>query len=165
MASFLPPVKRILRDPLLDRVPALHMPPDASPPRASSVFSFDFNSQPASDAPATETTSVAPAASARPRRRRANDTAAQAPSRHSARIAARTKGSFVNVPNQAVRRKALLNALSGCFSALKKQVAKRNILSRNKIPLSTKDIRKLVSAAGAGCSGADSVAVVTDVVE
>jgi hypothetical protein len=69
------------------------------------------------------------------------------------------------VPNQAVRRKALLNALSGCSSALKKQVAKRNILSRNKIPLSTKDIRKLVSAAGAGCSGADSVAVVTDVVE
>lgn len=69
----------------------------------------------------------------------------------------------MDVPDQAVRRKALLNALSGCSSALKKQVNKRNILSRNKIPLSSTDIRKLVSAASAGCSGAASVDVVNDV--
>ena len=86
-------------------------------------------------------------------------------SRHSARIAERTKGAFVNVPNQAVRRKALVNALAGCSSALKKQVTKRNILTRNKIPMSAKEIRKLVSAATAGCSSAASVGVVTDVAE
>lgn len=91
---------------------------------------------------------------------------AQAPSRHSgAPIAARSNGDYVAVPKQAVHRKALINALSGCSSALKKQVSKRNILSRNKIPLSVSDIRKLVlvSAAGATCSGAASVGVVTKV--
>jgi hypothetical protein len=91
--------------------------------------------------------------------------AGQAPSRHSARIAARSNGDFVTVPYQAVRRKALLNALSSCSSALKKQVRKRNILSRNKLPMSATDIRKLVSAASATCSGAASVGVVTEVVE
>jgi len=57
----------------------------------------------------------------------------------------------------------LVNALAGCSSALKKQVTKRNILTRNKIPMSAKEIRKLVSAAG--CSSAASIGVVTDVAE
>lgn len=77
----------------------------------------------------------------------------------------RTKGSFINMPNQAVRHKAFINALSGCSSALKKQVAKRNILSCNKIPMSAKEIRKLVSVATVGRSSAGSIGVVTNVVE
>jgi len=136
----------------------------ASSPHASSVFSFDFVTPPVADAAPPGTPRVARAVSARPRHRRADATSLP-PSRHSARIAERTKGAFVNVPNQAVRRKALVNALAGCSSALKKQVTKRNILTRNKIPMSAKEIRKLVSAATAGCSSAAWVGVVTDVAE
>jgi len=138
--------------------------PASSPPHASSVFSFDFVTPPVADAAPPGTPRAARAVSTRPRHRRADATSLP-PSRHSARIAERTKGAFVNVPNQAVRRKALVNALAGCSSALKKQVTKRNILTRNKIPMSAKEIRKLVSAATAGCSSAASVGVVTDVAE
>jgi len=67
--------------------------------------------------------------------------------------------------NQAVRHKALINALSSYSSALKKLVAKRNILSCNKIPMSAKEIRKLVSVATTGHSSAASIGVVTNVVE
>lgn len=137
----------------------------ASPPCDSSVFSLDIEPAPPTPAPTPASPSLAASLCVRPRRRAARAVAGQAPSRHSARIAARSNGDFVNVPYQAVRRKALLNALSSCSSALKKQVRKRNILSRNKLPMSATDIRKLVSAASATCSGAASVGVVTEVVE
>lgn len=51
----------------------------------------------------------------------------QQPQRQSARLAARASGNFVDTTVQAVRRKALLNSLSGCSASLKKQVQKRNI--------------------------------------
>jgi hypothetical protein len=57
--------------------------------------------------------------------------------------------------------KALINSLSGCSAGLKKHVAKRNLLSRNKIPLSVSEIRKLVDAAGIACSSESAVDVVT----
>lgn len=66
---------------------------------------------------------------------------------------------------QAVQRKALLNSLSGCSASLKKLVTKKNILSRNKLPVGVADLRKLASAARLGCKNVDVVGVVTDVAE
>jgi hypothetical protein len=56
--------------------------------------------------------------------------------------------SFVDMTDKASQRKALLNSLSGCSTALKKHITKRNILSRNKLPIGSTDLRKLVSVAG-----------------
>lgn len=66
---------------------------------------------------------------------------------------------------QAVQRKALLNSLSGCSASLKNHVVKRNILSRNKLPLVAGELRKLIAAARLGCKNVDAVGVVTDVAE
>jgi hypothetical protein len=68
---------------------------------------------------------------------------------------------------QAVQRKALLNSLSGCSSTLKKHVTKRNILSRNHLPVAAADLRKLVLAAklgrqDAGIATAGMVSVVAE---
>jgi len=65
---------------------------------------------------------------------------------------------------QAMQHKALLNTLSGCSKTLKKQVNKRNILSRSLLPISGPDLRKLVSAARLSCKNNDTVdaAVVAD---
>lgn len=52
---------------------------------------------------------------------------------------------------KAWQRKALLNSLSGCSAAVKKQVRKRNLLSCNDLPVDASDLRKLVNA-GLGCS-------------
>jgi hypothetical protein len=141
---------------------ALDPAPTESPPRESSVFSFDIVPAPLPTSPALSGLSAGPSLPPHPRRRgrRATD---QAPSRQSARIAALTKGNFVAVSTQAERRKALLNSLSGCSAALKKQVHKRNILTRNKLPIGASDIRKLLSAASVGCSSAASVGVSTAV--
>lgn len=124
--------------------------------KALSVFSFDVEPSPALELPPTTPTFVPPPP-ARQGRRPTRGRSTVALSRHSAHLATRSNGDYVAVPNQAVERKALLNALSGCSAALKKQATKRNILSHNKIPLSVTDIRKLVSAAGASCSSAASV--------
>lgn len=109
----------------LDPTPGLDT--KASPPRESSAFSFDFNIQLAPKEPvrgtlrlsptvanAPETPRAATVGNVHPRRRRANDSASLAPSRHNEHIAAKTKGTFINIHNQAVHRKALVNALSGC---------------------------------------------------
>lgn len=83
--------------------------------------------------------------------------------RQSARIAAKSKGAFIETTTlgQAMRRKALLNlnSLFGCSAGLKKQVVKRNILSRNKLPVGVSDLRKLVTAAGVGCKTVDVIGV------
>jgi hypothetical protein len=84
--------------------------------------------------------------------------------RQSARIAARTGGQFVDTTRQATRRKALLNSLSGCSTSLKKHVTKRNILTRNKLPLAVSNLRKLVSTARVSCKSIHAVGV-TDVAE
>jgi len=57
-----------------------------------------------------------------------------------------------------VRRKALLNSL-------KKQINKRDILSRSKLPVGVSDLRKIVWAAGMSCRSPGSIGVVTDVAE
>ena len=85
--------------------------------------------------------------------------------RHSSRLAAKAPANFVDLTTQAVQRKALLNSLSGCSGSLKKHVAKKNILSCNKLPIGVADLHKLVSAVGLGCKNVDVVGVVTDVAE
>jgi hypothetical protein len=73
------------------------------------------------------------------------------PQRHSARLAAKAPELFEDMTGKASQRKALINSLEGCSAALKKQVNKRNILSRNKLPVGVKDLRKLVTVAGLSC--------------
>jgi hypothetical protein len=48
---------------------------------------------------------------------------------------------------QVVQRKALLNSLTNCSKDMQKLVSNRNILSRNKLPLSAAELRKLLAAA------------------
>lgn len=71
----------------------------------------------------------------------------------------------MDMTTQAVQRKALLNSLSGCSKMLKKHVGKRNILSRNLLPIGGADLRKLVNVAKLNCKNVDVVGVVTDVAE
>ena len=61
-----------------------------------------------------------------------------------------------------MQRKALLNSINSCSKKLKKHVIQRNILSRNKLPMGTGDLRKLIKAAGINCNTDDSVAVVSN---
>lgn len=96
---------------------------------------------------------------------RARTLASAAPSRHSTRIVAKAPASFVDMTTQAVQRKALLNSMSGCSVGLKKLISKKNILSRNKLPVGVADLRKLVSASRLGCKNVDVVGVVTDIAE
>ena len=72
--------------------------------------------------------------------------------RRSVRLAAKANGSFTDMTSMAVRRKALLNSISGCSAGLKKYVTVRNILSCNKLLNGVADLRKLVSAVGISCS-------------
>lgn len=83
--------------------------------------------------------------------------------RQSARIAAgsaQAGGRFQDTTAAAMRRKALLNSLSGCSPSLKKHIGKKNLLSRSKLPLCVSEIRKLVDAAGIACSSEAAVDVV-----
>jgi hypothetical protein len=66
---------------------------------------------------------------------------------------------------KAVQRKALLNSLLAYSKMLQKHVTKRNILSRNLLPIGGADLHKLVSAAKLGCKNIDVVGVVTDIAE
>jgi hypothetical protein len=75
-------------------------------------------------------------------------------------MAANAEGKFRDMMDTAIKRKALLNSLSGCSANLKKHVGKKNILTRNKIPLCATEIRKLVDAAGLNYSGKACVEVV-----
>lgn len=100
------------------------------------------------------------------RRRRLRSAARPAgPLRTSSRLAAKAPAEFIDMTTQAVQHKALLNSLSGCSKTLKKHVSRRNILSRNLLPLSGTDLRKLVSAAKLRCNNVDSVAVVSNAPE
>lgn len=81
---------------------------------------------------------------------------AKAGRRCSKRLAAKASASFVDMTSIAVQRKALLNSLSTCSLSLKKHVNKRNILSRNNLPLDAAELRKLVLAAKIDCSSSGS---------
>lgn len=127
--------------------------------RTSSVFSFDPDNSARESPPPTPL--FCPAL---PSCRQTQATPAPVQSRQSARIAAisaRAGGRFRDMTSTAVKRKALLNSLSGYSSGLKKQVAKRNLLSRNKLPLGVSEICKLMDAAGIACSSENAVDVVT----
>jgi hypothetical protein len=80
-------------------------------------------------------------------------------------MAANTDGTFQDMTATAVKRKALLNSLSGCSAGLKKHVAKKNLLSRNKLPMCASEIRKLVDAAGLARAAKAGVDVVNAVAE
>jgi len=71
------------------------------------------------------------------------------------RLAAKASATFIDMTTQAVQRKALLNSLSSCSLSLKNHVKKRNILSRNLLPMGAAELRKLVSAAKIGCQSDD----------
>ena len=93
------------------------------------------------------------AAPAPPRAGRKPSVANSAVRRSSSRLAAKAAGAsgkFVDTATQAIQRKELLNSLSTCSVSLKKHVAKRNILSRNLLPMSATDLRALVAAAKLG---------------
>ncbi|CAN6343676.1 unnamed protein product [Urochloa humidicola] len=77
--------------------------------------------------------------------------------RQSSRLAALNNGKFVHSTDKAMQRTALKNTLAPCSSKLKTVVDKRNMLTRNKIPLSTADLRKMVTAAGLGPAAADEI--------
>ncbi|CAO2173512.1 unnamed protein product [Urochloa humidicola] len=80
--------------------------------------------------------------------------------RQSSRLAALNTGKFVHSTARAMQRKALLNNLAPCSSKLKTVVDKHNILTKNKVPLSTTDLRKMVSAAGLDPATANSIGTV-----
>jgi hypothetical protein len=128
------------------------------------------NSIPVSETPANMINSEImpappPPAQIPPSTRRPRRVADKVAQRQSARLAAKNKGKFIDSTSQATRRKALVNSLSGCSVSLKKQVMKRNILTRNKLPVGVSDLRKLVTAAGVNCKSVDVVGTVRDVAE
>jgi hypothetical protein len=106
---------------------------------------------------------VLPAPTRKPRRRK--NPVLPRTQRQSTRLAAKTKGSYVDIASQAIKRKALLNSLAGCSAGLKKQVTKRNILSRSKLPVSVLELRKLVLSAKVTCKSLDITSVENDVDE
>jgi hypothetical protein len=73
-------------------------------------------------------------------------------------------GKFVDTATQAIQRKELLNSLSACSLSLKKQVTKRNILSRNLLPLGVAELRALVAAAKLGSTHGIDVGQGSDLV-
>ncbi|CAN6308352.1 unnamed protein product [Urochloa humidicola] len=77
--------------------------------------------------------------------------------RQSSRLAAMNGGKYVHTKDKAMQRKALQNSLMSCSSKLKAVVDKRNILHRDKLPLSATDLRKMVSAAGLGPDAANAI--------
>jgi hypothetical protein len=76
--------------------------------------------------------------------------------RTSKRLAAKASTNFTDMTTLAVQRKALLNSLSACSVSLKSHVKKRDILSRNLLPLDVGELRRLVSAVKLGCQNAAS---------
>jgi hypothetical protein len=84
----------------------------------------------------------------------------------STRLAANAGGNFVDATDKAVQRKALQNTLAPCSSKLKVVVKKRDILAKDKAPLTAADLRKMIAAAGldagAPATGATPARVVGD---
>ncbi|KAJ1277808.1 hypothetical protein BS78_04G031200 [Paspalum vaginatum] len=58
-----------------------------------------------------------------------------------------------------MRRKALQNSLEHCSASVQRVVKKRGLLDRAKLPLGVPALRKLVRAAGLGCSAENAVGV------
>ncbi|CAN6218602.1 unnamed protein product [Urochloa humidicola] len=85
--------------------------------------------------------------------------------RQSSRLAAMNNGKHVNIAGKAIQRQALKNSLVPCSTKLKTVVDKRNILCRDKLPLSAIDLRKMVAAAGLGQDAANAIGTVPAVTE
>ncbi|CAL4905593.1 unnamed protein product [Urochloa decumbens] len=105
--------------------------------------------------PADPEPRVAPARGRRPAARKA-----AVPQRQSTRLAAMATANYVDLTDKAVQRKALLNSLAPCSDALQRHVKKRGLLNSKKLPISIPDLRKLVTAAGLGCSSACAIGAV-----
>lgn len=137
----------------------------AASARSSPAFSFGRNVSSGFDDSPPPTPQLRPL---RPLRRNNRALRISVPTRQSARLAAKTAvagGTHLDSTVTAVRRKALLNSLSGCSAKLKKHVNNKNLLSRNKLPLCASEIRRLVDAAGIACSSTSAVDVVSSVNE
>lgn len=80
--------------------------------------------------------------------------------RKSSRLAAKANGNFMDMTNKAVKLKELRDTLQGCSTAVKGEVQKKGLLSRSMAPISIPALRRLVRAAGLGCSAANAVGVV-----
>lgn len=93
-------------------------------------------------------------------KRRARAEKVVQPERHSTRLAQKASSNFVNMTDKAVQRKEIQNSLQPCSAAVKKEVQKKGLLNKTKAPISVAALRKLVRAAGLGCSAADAVGVV-----
>ena len=96
-----------------------------------------------------------PASTRKPGARARRTPASPALRRSSKRLAAKGSVNYIDMTAQAVQRKALLNSLSTCSLSLKNHVKKRDILSRNLLPLGAGELRRLVSAALIG-TGSDA---------
>lgn len=81
--------------------------------------------------------------------------------RQSSRLAAKYNGMFVDMTDKAVQRRALQDSLASCSQAVQQHVTRRGLLNKNKAPIAIPDLRKLVRAAGLGCSTAESVDAVS----
>lgn len=120
--------------------------------RTSTIFSFDHDVSAVRDSSPPPTLLIRPR---QPQRRAGRAPSAPVQKCQSARIvakAANAGGTFEDITSMAVKRKAHLNSLSGCSAGLKKHVAKKNLISRNKLPLCGSEIHKIVDAAGIACS-------------
>ncbi|CAO2153323.1 unnamed protein product [Urochloa humidicola] len=85
--------------------------------------------------------------------------------RQSSRLAALNRGKHVNIAGKAIQRQALKNSLVPCSAKLKTVVDKRNVLCRDKLPLSATDLRKMVAAAGLGQDAANAIGTVPAIPE
>nr|TKV94400.1 LOW QUALITY PROTEIN: hypothetical protein SEVIR_9G292300v2 [Setaria viridis] len=70
--------------------------------------------------------------------------------RHSARLAAKEDGKFVDATSKAAQLKALRDSLALCSSAVQAHVAKKKLLMKRKKPISGADLVKLADAVGLG---------------
>ncbi|RCV31712.1 hypothetical protein SETIT_6G200100v2 [Setaria italica] len=70
--------------------------------------------------------------------------------RHSARLAAKEDGKFVDATSKAAQLKALRDSLALYSSAVQAHVAKKKLLTRKKKPISGADLVKLADAIGLG---------------
>jgi hypothetical protein len=80
--------------------------------------------------------------------------------RKSSRLAAKEDDNFAHASMKATRLKELKESLHGCSAAVKQEVQKKGLLSRSIAPIPIPALRKLVRAAGLGCSTANTVGVV-----
>lgn len=121
---------------------------------------------PADATAAAASTSPPPSAFSRVAKRgRARPKLKALPTRNSSRLAGKAPAVYVHATDKATQRRALKDSLQACSQAVKTQVQKGKLLTKNKLPTPVPALRKLVQAAGLGCRAADSVGVVPPVAE